>query len=63
MYNRRILVIDDDKLIRDCIKEFFQLEEFIVDSSIDGLDGINKTKENLYDFIICDIDMPILNGY
>jgi len=59
----KILVIDDDKLIRDCIKEFFQLEEFIVDSAIDGLDGINKTKENLYDFIICDIDMPILNGY
>lgn len=59
----KILVIDDDKLIRESIKEVFQMEGFEVDCAFDGLDGIDKTKKNEYDFIICDIDMPVLNGY
>lgn len=59
----KILVIDDDKLIRESIKEVFQMEDFEVDCASDGLEGINRTKVKLYDFIICDIDMPVLNGY
>jgi DNA-binding response OmpR family regulator/anti-sigma regulatory factor (Ser/Thr protein kinase) len=59
---KNLLVIDDDDTIRASIELFFE-NEFKVDTAENGLIGINKANSKLYDFIICDIDMPELNGY
>lgn len=58
-----VLVVDDEKLIRDVIKEYLYLEKFDVDEAENGLEAINKVKENTYDIIIMDIMMPKMDGY
>jgi two-component system, OmpR family, response regulator ResD len=58
-----ILVVDDEELIRNVIKEYLTLENFIVDEAEDGDAAINKAKNNDYDLIIMDIMMPNKDGY
>ncbi len=59
----RILVVDDEKLIRNVIKEYLSLENFIVDEAQDGDIAINKVKNSNYDLIIMDIMMPNKDGF
>ncbi|HAB67481.1 MAG TPA: DNA-binding response regulator [Firmicutes bacterium] len=59
----KILVVDDEALIRDVIKEYLMLDGFLVDEAVDGQDAINKVKDNDYVLIIMDIMMPKMDGY
>ena len=61
--NSSILVIEDDASIQDLITEFLSAEGYNVDAANDGIEGIQKFKENNYDLIILDIMMPNLDGY
>lgn len=58
-----VLVVDDEKLIRDVIKEYLVLEEMTVDEAEDGEQAIDLVKKNDYDIIIMDIMMPKMDGY
>ena len=58
-----VLVVDDEKLIRDVIKEYLLLENMNVTEAENGLDAIEKVKENNFDIIIMDIMMPKMDGY
>ena len=59
----KILIVDDEELIRNVIKEYCKNEKYFVDEASNGLDALNKVKENDYDLIIMDIMMPIMDGY
>ena len=59
----RVLVVDDEKLIRDVIKEYLLLENIKVDEAENGLQAVDKVKHNDYDIIIMDIMMPKMDGY
>lgn len=59
----KILIVDDEELIRSVIKEYAKLEKYEVDEAEDGLEAIEKCKNNDYDLIIMDIMMPKLDGY
>ena len=59
----KILVVDDEVLIRDVIKEYLVLEGYEVDEAIDGEDAVNKALYNDYSLIIMDIMMPKKDGY
>lgn len=59
----KILVVDDEELIRNVIREYLLLEDFIVDEANDGVQAVNKVTENNYDLIIMDIMMPHKDGY
>jgi two-component system nitrogen regulation response regulator NtrX len=58
----RILVIDDEKSIRNTLREILEYEKFAVDDAADGMEGIAKAKEHNYDVILCDIKMPKMDG-
>ena len=58
-----ILVVEDDSNIQELIVEFLSAEGYKVDSASDGLEGVQKFKENEYDLLILDIMMPNLDGY
>ncbi len=58
----KILVIDDEKSIRNTLREILEYEKFSVDDAADGMDGIAKVKESNYDVILCDIKMPKMDG-
>ena len=58
----KILVIDDEKPIRNTLREILEYEKFKVDDAPDGMQGIEKISKNKYDIILCDIKMPEMDG-
>ena len=57
-----ILIVDDEELIRNVVKEYLEANSYNVTEAVDGKDAINKIKFNNYDLIILDIMMPNLDG-
>ncbi len=60
---KKIIIIEDDNTIRNNIAFFLEEKEFEVYTAEDGFQGIELIKKILPDLIICDIMMPIINGY
>lgn len=60
---KKILVIEDDQILRENTTEFLRCENFEVFVAKDGLEGVQQTLKNLPDLILCDISMPNMNGY
>ncbi|NLT20884.1 MAG: response regulator transcription factor [Syntrophomonadaceae bacterium] len=59
----RILIVDDEELIRDLIKEYISLEDFVVDEAVDGVQALQLFKQYNYDLIILDVMMPGMDGW
>ncbi|MCA1762617.1 MAG: sigma-54-dependent transcriptional regulator [Cryomorphaceae bacterium] len=57
-----ILVVDDERSIRNTLKEILEFEKFTVDLAEDGPAGLAKIVENDYDVVLCDIKMPKMDG-
>ncbi len=60
---KKILIIEDDRIILETTAEYLKEEGYEVLRAIDGEDGINKASELLPDLILCDISMPKFDGY
>jgi two-component system, NtrC family, nitrogen regulation response regulator NtrX len=58
----KILVIDDERSIRNTLKDILEYEKFEVDVAEDGFDGLEKASTSKYDVILCDIKMPRMDG-
>lgn len=58
----RILVIDDERSIRNTLKDILEYEKYEVDLAEDGLKGLEKIKSGDFDVVLCDIKMPGLDG-
>ncbi|HEX7705675.1 MAG TPA: sigma-54 dependent transcriptional regulator [Thermoanaerobaculia bacterium] len=58
----RILVIDDETAIREAIRMTLEYEGYRVDEARSGQDGLEKAGRTLYDAILLDIKMPVLDG-
>ena len=58
-----ILVVDDEKLIRDVIKEYLSEEKYNVFEAENGLEALEIIKNNDINIVILDIMMPIMDGY
>jgi DNA-binding NarL/FixJ family response regulator len=59
----KILIIEDEDILRRDLHEMLSLEGFQVQSASNGLEGLEKVQGDLPDLIICDIRMPGLDGY
>lgn len=60
----KILIVDDEKRIRDVVREYCYNESYEVVEAENGLEAISKVKEiSNIDLIIMDIMMPKLDGY
>ncbi|MCK5135141.1 MAG: sigma-54-dependent Fis family transcriptional regulator [Bacteroidales bacterium] len=57
-----ILVIDDERSIRNTLKEILEYEKFTVDLAEHGVEGLEMYKKNNYDIVLCDIKMPEMDG-
>lgn len=60
---KQILLIEDDRALRENTVELLELSGYTVLSAPNGKIGIEAAKENLPDIIICDIMMPVVDGY
>ena len=59
----RVLVVDDDDVIRQLITVNLELEGFEVATAVDGQDCLDKVKDVRPDVITLDIMMPRLDGW
>ncbi|MCS6792848.1 MAG: EAL domain-containing protein [Oscillatoriaceae bacterium SKW80] len=60
---RRILVIEDESVVRDNILEILDADDFEAIGAENGRIGVELAKEYIPDLILCDIMMPELDGY
>jgi two-component system, NtrC family, nitrogen regulation response regulator NtrX len=58
----RILIIDDERAIRNALREILEYENYHVDDAEDGPSGIELVGKESYDVILCDIKMPHMDG-
>lgn len=59
----KILVVEDEKNLLDGITKILVEEKYSVDSALNGFDGLQLAKQNIYDAIILDIMLPELDGF
>jgi DNA-binding NtrC family response regulator len=58
----KILVIDDERSIRNAIKEILEFEKYEVSLAADGIEGIAMIEQSEFDVILCDVKMPGKDG-
>lgn len=59
---KKILVVDDEPLVRNALVRFFSASGFSTVSASDGLEGLEKVASEKPDLVIADVDMPQLDG-
>jgi DNA-binding NtrC family response regulator len=57
-----ILIIDDERSIRNVLRDILTNEGYTIDEAADGEEGFKKFSEKNYSLVICDIKMPKMDG-
>lgn len=60
--SKRILVVDDEDILRMLITDTLEFEGYIIDEAEDGLQAYEKITQKQYDLILLDYMMPELTG-
>jgi DNA-binding response OmpR family regulator len=58
----KILLLEDDPLLGESLKEYLELDDLTIDWAQDGNEVLDWTFENRYDLYILDINVPEING-
>jgi two-component system, NtrC family, nitrogen regulation response regulator NtrX len=58
----KILIVDDERAIRNTLKEILEYENHQVDEAVDGAEGWEKIRQGGYDILLSDIKMPKMDG-
>jgi len=58
----RLLVVEDEPLIRNTLAEFLEQEGFVVDTAADGSQALKLAEDRAYDLVLSDIQMPGMDG-
>ncbi len=59
----KLLIVDDEKRIRDMIRKYAEFEGYEVEEAQEGMQAVTMCRENDYDLIVMDVMMPILDGF
>ena len=59
----KILVVEDDKFLRELISQKLAKEDFNVVEAMDGEEGVKKAKEEKPDIILLDLILPGIDGF
>ncbi len=59
----RILIVDDEKMIRNVVKEYAEFEGYETKEAEDGMEAVEICRKEDFDIIVMDIMMPRLDGY
>ena len=60
--SKDILIVDDEKPIRDSIARHYRLKGYEVDTAENGLDALDKLSQDSYKAVVTDIRMPEMDG-
>ena len=61
-HKKRLLVIDDEENMRHMLSTVLAKAGYRVECATDGSQGLEMIDDSLYDFILCDIKMPKMDG-
>ena len=61
--DRRVLVVDDEKMIVKGLKYALEQDNMEVDVAYDGKEALEKAKNNRYDIILLDVMLPEIDGF
>ncbi|MBQ8827178.1 MAG: response regulator transcription factor [Oscillospiraceae bacterium] len=59
----RILIVDDEKMIRNVVREYAEFEGYETAEAEDGMEAVEMCRKEDFDMIVMDIMMPRLDGY
>ena len=59
---KRLLIIDDEENMRHMLTAMLKSFGYRIDTAANGQDGLEKVMQNTYDFVLCDIKMPQMDG-
>ena len=59
----KVLIVDDEEMIRAVLREYIEFEGGEADEAQDGMEAVKKARENDYDIILMDVMMPKLDGF
>lgn len=63
---KRVLLVEDNELNREIAKDILEIQQLIVDEATNGSEAveiIKNSKPGFYDFILMDVQMPVIDGY
>jgi DNA-binding response OmpR family regulator len=58
----KILIVDDDEMIRDILSTFLTREGFLTEQAVDGQDGWEMLQDRDIDLVVLDVIMPRMTG-
>lgn len=59
----KVLIVDDEDMIRNVLKEYVEFEGGIAEEAADGMEAVLKCRDNDFDIILMDVMMPRLDGF
>ncbi len=62
MSNRKILIVEDEKRLRDLLRDYLKKEGYEVELAENGEEGLKLSLQVDYDLILLDVMMPFMNG-
>ncbi len=62
MEKHSVLIVDDEQEMRNVLQNLLSLEGYGVETASDGREALRKMEKNVFDFILCDVRMPDMDG-
>ena len=62
MMNKNLLIIDDEENMCHMLRAMLERQGYSVTTALDGNEGLVLIKQRVYDFVLCDIRMPKMDG-
>ena len=59
---QKVLVVDDDKVLRESLEKALKINGFLVQSADNGEEAVKMVRANEYDLVVMDVNMPVMNG-
>lgn len=58
----RVLVVDDDKVLQDSVRQALEFHHFFVDVANNGKEALSAVQKDHYDLVVMDVNMPEMDG-
>ncbi|MGB0453658.1 MAG: sigma-54-dependent transcriptional regulator [Bacteriovoracaceae bacterium] len=58
----KVLVVDDDKVLQDSVKQALEYHNFLVETADNGKEALSKVYKTKYDLVVMDVNMPEMDG-
>ena len=60
---KSVLVVEDSVMVRELERNILESAGYEVDVAVDGVEGVEKMEQKMYDLVVSDIQMPRMDGY